>query len=66
MTKRTKKKSRRGITDVQKQELVVFCGKVWCSIEFRIDGVLRIEDFSGLTRHEANKKADARISELVG
>jgi hypothetical protein len=63
----TKKRSRPGlITDLRKSPAETYCGLVWCEVEYRLDGVLKIEQVSGLTKWEASSKADARINELLG
>ncbi len=35
-------------------------------LEFRVNGVLRIEPFSGLSKWESDQKAKARINVLLG
>jgi hypothetical protein len=63
---KTSKKSRKPmIACVRKSEVINYVGRFWQEIEYRSDGELKIEQFSGVTKHEAESKATKFVNALM-
>ncbi len=55
------------MTDIHKSsEPELFAGVYWSEVEYRLDGVLTIEQLGGLTKWESDQKAKARVNVLLG
>lgn len=53
------------VTDLRISQPEVLVGRYWVEVEYRVDGVLHIDQFSGVTEHEVLRKAQARANKVL-
>lgn len=54
------------ITELRIGQPEVFVGRYWVEVEYKLDGVLHIDQISGVTEHEVTRKAKDRANGLLG
>lgn len=55
------------VSDIELGPVELYAARYWCEVSYRIGKSkrLRIESFSGLTKHDAQTAAKKRVNELL-